>query len=185
MSGRIEVITGPMYSGKTEELIRRLRRHKIAGKNVITFKPTIDTRTEQGLIKGHGGSVVPCFSVDSLQIILDMVDVYHVVGIDEAQFFDFELTDICEQMRDDGKIVVVTGLDLTFRAKPWHNFHVLMAVCDKIDKLSAVCHVCGEDATLTQRLIDGKPAPFKDDTILVGGYQVYEARCREHFERGE
>lgn len=180
----LEVITGPMFSGKTEELIRRLRRHQIAGKNVVAFKPVIDGRYKIEKIVSHGGSEFDCVPIKDTTLALTISEDYDVIGFDELQFFDHRLQIHIPIIRDMGKTVITTFLNTTFRAEPWPYIPWIMAIADDIDFLPAVCHKCGNDATLTQRLVNGKPASFDDDTIVVGGAESYEARCRECFKEG-
>ena len=178
--GQLEVICGPMFSGKSEELLRRLRRAKIAGKNVVLISPTIDTRGEDILVT-HAGAEFYCTKAAMAKEILDTAEYYDVVGIDEAQFFDKSLiTAILFLVRD--RTVIVTGLDTNYRYEPFGIMPDLMAYAEKVDKLSAVCVKCGLEGTKTQRLIDGKPAPLTGPEILIGGLESYEARCRECFE---
>jgi len=185
LSGRIEVITGPMFSGKSEELIRRLRRSKIAGKKVIAFKPSFDGRFKVERISSHNGAEFDCMPIRDTSDIFLVSEKYDVIGIDELQFFNYLLQRHIPDLRDQGKIVIINFLNTTFRAEPWPYIPWIMAIADKIDLLTAVCEVCGDEATLTQRLVNGLPANFNDDTVVVGGHEKYQARCREHFERGE
>lgn len=179
--GRLEVICGPMFSGKTEELIRRLRREQIGQKSVILFKPSIDTRYGEDVTTHNGVSFAASVCEDSL--FSREGKFKEVIGIDEVQFFDPKeaLNDILWLANNDYK-VIVSGLDMTYRQEPFGIVPELMAYADSVTKLSAVCHKCGADAIYTQRLIDGKPASFSGDTIVVGGLEVYEARCRGCFE---
>ena len=180
MAGRLEVITGPMYSGKTEELLRRLRREEVAGKSVILFKHNIDDRYSESEVKTHNGSSMK--AINSHFGVQALGEDYDVIGIDEAQFFigAILLSEINFLVQGLDKKVIVTGLDMDFRREPFGIVPTLMALADRVDKLSAVCQVCGEDAIFTQRLIDGVPTT-EGDTILVGGKESYEARCRKDF----
>ena len=178
----IEVITGPMYSGKTEELIRRLTRAKIAGRKVMAYKPLIDNRYGSEVLASHSGIKIDCQPVAAAAFIGP--NGFDVIGIDEAQFFDYLLIDTIEYLANNGIQVIVAGLDMTYRKEPFGCMPHLMAIAKSVDKLSAVCHVCGEDAHYTQRLIDGKPAPFSGETILVGAQDSYEARCWYCYEEG-
>jgi len=187
--GRLEVITGPMFSGKTEELMRRLRRAQIAGKSVALFKPHIDTRYKKNKVVTHAGQEMDCQFVEkSADLYLNTLG-YDVVGVDEIQFIQYDASypwtpsDTVVRMAER-QIVIVSGLDQTFRRHPFDPIPMLLAMADRIDKLTAVCHSCGRDATLTQRLVDGKPAPFSGPTIQVGGLESYEARCKDCFEQG-
>lgn len=186
---RLEVITGPMFSGKTEELLRRLRREEIAGREVRLFKPIIDTRTSKDSVKSHNGTIKVAQTVESSWDIEDyIVSQNHptdVVGIDEAQFFDSYLPLYVGGLLLDKKKIIVCGLDKDFATEGFGPMPTLMLMADRLDKLTAVCNKCGaDDASFTQRLIDGKPAKFDGPTILVGGTESYEARCRDCFEAG-
>lgn len=179
--GRLEVITGPMFSGKTEELIRRIRRHKIAGRSVAVFKPDIDTRYSTNLVVSHNGAEIECYSITK-----DDVPDTDVIGIDEIQLFEFpEIMQHWVWNRvSEGKVAIVAGLDMTFRREPFKPLPNLLATAHEITKLTAICQVCGNEACYTQRLTNGKPSSFDDDTIVVGGTESYEARCQQHFEVG-
>ena len=183
-SGRVEVICGSMFSGKTEELIRRIRRAVIARRQVQVFKHSLDDRFDNpGRVSSHGGQ-----QVDALQIAASgkLPALLHpgtaVVAIDEAQFFDDGLLTLVECLADEGRRVIVAGLDTDFRGKPFGMLPALMAIAEEVTKLSAICTVCGEPASRTQRLVNGQPAHFDDPIILVGAEESYEARCREHHE---
>jgi thymidine kinase len=181
-SGWIEVITGSMFSGKTEELLRRLRRAEIAEQEVAVFKPDIDDRYGEATIGSHNGrqweaSVVNAEG-EGVWDIYDELDDEKVVAVDEANFFSTELVDVCEALAADGRRVIVSGTDQTFRAEPFEPVPQLLALAEYVDKLQAICTVCGEPATRNQRLIDGEPAHADDPTILVGAEESYEARCR-------
>ncbi len=189
---RLEVITGPMFSGKTEELIRRLHRAQIAGRDIKLFKPNIDFRYGVGQVTTHNGTNWPCFPVSSSYEITEKLfqGIYPspntVVGIDEAQFLDSNLPEVVEFLltRRLNKIIV-SGLDKDVATQDFGSMPRLMVLADKLDKLTAVCNKCGaDDASFTQRLVDGKPAALDGPTILVGGTESYEARCRDHFEIG-
>jgi thymidine kinase len=181
----LEVICGPMYCGKSEELMRRLRRLQIAGKKVVAVKPVIDSRYEIEYIQSHNGTQFECFPIHESGLdLLKLSRGFDVVGIDEAQFFDYKLQEIVKILFDRGKLVILAGLDMTYRQEPWKSMPFFMAIANKIDKYPAVCHSCGDDAFYTQRLIDGKPAPFDGPTVVVGGLDSYEARCGRCFERG-
>lgn len=183
--GMIEVICGPMYSGKTEELIRRLTRAKIAGKKVIAYKPKLDDRFGTEVLASHSGIKIICKPIEIPQSIMgNHPNDYDVVGIDEAQFFDFHLLSSIQVLDNHGIQVIVAGLDMTYRKEPFGCMPYLMAIASKVIKLSAVCHTCGDDAMYTQRLLDGKPASFSGETILVGALDSYEARCFYCFEEG-
>ncbi len=180
--GKLEVVCGSMFSGKSEELIRRLRRSQIAGKKTIAFKHSLDNRKTTEYVISHNGSRISAFAIDKPETILSMLpsDTL-VVGIDEAQFFTPELVDIVLKLIDKGIHVIAAGLDLTFRADPFGPMPILMALADTVTKLNAVCTVCGADAHFTQRLVNGKPALYNDPIILVGAEEAYQARCRGCF----
>jgi thymidine kinase len=179
--GRIEVICGCMFSGKTEELIRRLRRAEIARQNLQVFKPAIDNRYHAEKVTSHNGLAYEAVPVESAADILDLLDAETtVVGVDEVQFFDNGIVDICEQLADSGKRVICAGLDMDFRGEPFGPIPLLMARAEEVTKLSAICVISGEPATRTQRLIDGEPAAYDDPVVLVGANEVYEARSRKH-----
>lgn len=179
-SGWIEVITGPMYCGKSEELIRRIKRVKIARQNVKVFKPIIDNRYSKNDVVSHSGASIEAVSINHPEEILKKTDEkIDVVAIDEIQFFPFEIVAICEQLADMGKRVIVAGLDRDFRGEAFGPMPELLARAEYIEKLHAICVVCGNPATRTQRLINGKPAFYDDPIILVGASEVYEARCRK------
>ena len=189
-SGWIEVITGPMYSGKSEELIRRIKRVKIARQKVKVFKPIIDNRYSKNDVVSHSGASIEAVSVEHPEKIYEKVDdAFDVVGIDEIQFFHKEIIDICETLADRGIRVIVAGLDKDFRGEPFGPMAELMARAEYVDKFHAICVKCGEPASRTQRLINGKPAYYDDPVIFVGAEEVYEARCRNCHEvrlkRGE
>jgi thymidine kinase len=177
--GWIEVICGSMFSGKTEELIRRLRRARIAKQKVQVFKPAIDTRYADREVTSHNGLQIEAIPVENeAQIRVLMAPDTTVVAIDEAQFFDDKVVQLCTQLADQGLRVIVAGLDMDFRGEPFGPVPDLMARAEQVDKLQAICVRCGGPASRTQRLINGKPAAYDDPVILVGASEVYEARCR-------
>ncbi|HHX93653.1 MAG TPA: thymidine kinase [Tenericutes bacterium] len=177
--GHIEIICGCMFAGKTEELLRRLRRLDYAKTKYLVFKPKIDNRYDSEKIVSHNGTNVNSYSVSSAKEILNYLtcDV-EVVAIDEAQFFDKNLVPIVDFLADLGIRVILTGLDKDFRGEPFGIMPELLSHAEKVDKLTAICAVCGDEATRTQRLINGKPASYYDEIILVGALEAYEARCR-------
>ncbi|MFC5969733.1 thymidine kinase [Halomarina salina] len=181
-SGWVEVITGCMFSGKTEELLRRLRRAEIAGQEVAVFTPSLDERYGKTTIGSHSGHSWEAHVIESegedVWTIADDLNGEQVVAIDEANFFDDTLVDVCEHLADDGRRVIVSGTDQTFRAEPFVPLPRLTALAEYVDKLQAICIVCGEPATRNQRLVDGEPAHVDDPTIVVGAEESYEARCR-------
>ncbi|MGI6251256.1 MAG: thymidine kinase [Anaerolineaceae bacterium] len=181
--GIVEVITGSMFCGKTEELIRRLRRATIAKQKVQVFKPAIDERYAFAKVTSHSGADYEAFPVSSSEeILINLKPDVTVVGIDEAQFFDDGVVDVAQLLADRGLRVIVTGLDTDFRGEPFGCMPVMEAKADKVDKLSAICMVCGESATRTQRLVNGKPAHYHDPVVIVGAAEMYEARCRRCHE---
>lgn len=181
--GSLEVICGSMFCGKTEELIRRLRRARIAKQKVQVFKPVIDNRYDHMKVTSHSGLDVDAFPVASSAEILEKLDSEAtVIGVDEAQFFDDGVVDVVEDLANRGLRVIATGLDTDFRGEPFGCMPELMARAEKVDKLRAICMVCGEDATRTQRLVNGEPARYDDPIVVVGAQEMYEARCRRHHE---
>lgn len=183
-SGYVTVVCGPMRCGKSTELIRLVVRAEIAGKTAIVFKPSIDTRTEQEVADRSGGQR-RASTVSTSKEIEVMTGDQDVVAIDEAQFFDMDLPDVVDRLAEKGKWVIVSGLDLDFRRLPFGPMGELMARAEFVEKLEAVCQVCGGPAFFTQRLIDGKPASAQAETILIGDNEDYEARCRACYEAGE
>ncbi len=175
-TGWIEVICGSMFSGKSEELIRRLRRAIIARQKVQAFKPEIDNRYSPDDIVSHDNRKIECRKVKKASEILDLIEPdTKVVGIDEAQFLGEELIDVCEKLAEGGKRVIVAGLDQDYRGKPFEPIPQLLALAESITKTMAVCMVCGAPANKTQRLIDS------DERIVVGASEAYEPRCRKCF----
>ena len=182
-SGSIEMICGSMFSGKTEEMIRRLRRARIAKQNVQVFKPIIDTRYEAERVTSHAGIDFEAIPLNnSTEVKTNLLPATTVVGIDEAQFFDDGIIEVIDELADKGLRVIVTGLDMDFRGEPFGCIPVIMSKADQVDKLHAICMVCGGTATRTQRLVDGHPAHYNDPIVIVGASELYEARCREHHE---
>lgn len=178
-AGRIEIICGSMFSGKTEELIRRIRRATIAKQNVQVFKPVIDDRYHHEQVTSHAGSNSDAIPVnDSSEIITRIDPATTVVAIDEIQFFDQGVIAVCEALADEGKRVICAGLDLDFRGEPFGPMPALVARAEVVHKLHAICVVCSDDASRTQRLIDGAPAAYDDPIVMVGAAENYEARCR-------
>ncbi len=169
-----------MFSGKTEEMLRRLRRAEIADEKVCTFTPELDTRYGDDVLGSHAGRTWEAKPIDSEhpEQILEEVEDEFVVAIDEANFFDLSLCDVCEKLAEGGHRVIVSGTDQTFRGEPFTPLPRLMAVSEYVDKMTAICTQCGEPATRNQRLIDGEPAREDAPTIQVGGDEQYEARCR-------
>lgn len=181
--GWIEVICGCMFAGKTEELIRRINVLSYARKNILVFKPKIDDRYSTTEIASHAGSKVPCIVISEAKEILNHVNYdTDVVAIDEVQFFDEDVVDICEYLADSGLRVMVAGLDKDFRGEPFGVLPDLLTLAEFVTKLTAVCAKCGAPATRTQRIINGKPASFNDPIVLVGAKEAYEPRCRHCHE---
>ena len=181
--GWIEVICGCMFAGKTEELIRRINVLSYARKNILVFKPKIDVRYSTTEIASHAGSKVPCIVISEAKEILNHVNYdTDVVAIDEVQFFDEDVVDICEYLADSGLRVMVAGLDKDFRGEPFGVLPDLLTRAEFVTKLTAVCAKCGAPATRTQRIINGKPASFNDPIVLVGAKEAYEPRCRHCHE---
>lgn len=182
-SGSIEVVCGSMFSGKTEELIRRLRRATIAREKVQVFKPAIDLRYAVEKVTSHAGMNFDAQPVQHSEEILQRLQPEtHVVGIDEAQFFDSGIVEVVKTLAERGLRVIVAGLDQDFRGEPFGSMPVLLALAERVDKLTAICIVCGEPATRTQRLVNGKPAHYHDPVVIVGAAEMYEARCRKHHQ---
>ena len=181
--GWIEVICGCMFAGKTEELIRRINVLSYARKNILVFKPKIDDRYSTTEIASHAGSKVPCIVISEAKEILNHVNYdTDVVAIDEVQFFDEDVVDICEYLADSGLRVMVAGLDKDFRGEPFGVLPDLLTRAEFVTKLTAVCAKCGAPATRTQRITNGKPASFNDPIVLVGAKEAYEPRCRHCHE---
>ena len=182
-TGSIEVITGSMFCGKTDELIRRLRRATIARQPVQVFKPAIDNRYALEKVTSHAGTEYVAQPVPHAGAISEHLNpTTTVVGIDEAQFFDDAIVPLSQQLADRGVRVIIAGLDTDFRGEPFGPMPVLMAKADVVDKLHAICMVCGSLACRTQRLVDGKPARYHDPVVIVGAAEMYEARCRAHHQ---
>jgi len=168
-----------MFSGKSEELIRRVRRAEIAKQKVQVFKPSLDDRYSTQSVASHSGSYWEAIPVKDVADIASRIEPdTDVVAIDEAQFFDWTIADLCSDLADRGVRVIVAGLDLDFRGEPFGPMPLLMAQAEIVDKLQAICVRCGAPASRTQRLINGVPASYNDPIILVGASEVYEARCR-------
>jgi thymidine kinase len=182
--GRIEVICGSMFSGKSEELIRRVRRAQIARQTVQVFNPSLDNRHGSGSVNSHDGRAAEAISLDHAHNLLSLIaDDTTVVAIDEAQFFGPELASICRELAEKRDVrVIVAGLDLDFRGEPFGPIPTLIAQAEQVDKLHAICVVCGDEASRSQRLINGEPAMFDDPVIMIGAQESYEARCRHHHE---
>ena len=178
--GRIEVIVGPMFSGKSEELIRRLKRARIARQRVACYKPDIDLRYHRTSISSHSSHTHEATTVTNVEhlkaALFPQLDDIDVIGIDEAQFFDDAIIPLTVELVHLGKRIILAGLDTTFNAEPFGPIPALMAISDEVTKLSAVCMVCGAPAIHTQRLGQSQ------ELVIVGAAGMYEARCRTHFE---
>jgi thymidine kinase len=172
-----------MFSGKTDELIRRLVRATIAKQKVKVFKPALDDRYDLEKVTSHAGAVYEAQPVEKASDIQEKLDPETtVVAVDEAQFFDEELVLVAQGLAARGLRVIIAGLDMDFRGEPFGPMPLLMAKAETVDKLHAICMVCGDEASRTQRLVNGKPAKYDDPVVIVGASELYEARCREHHE---
>jgi thymidine kinase len=183
--GRVEVIAGPMFAGKTEELLRRVRRAAIAGRRVLVISHTLDTRAGDDRIASHAGLDAPSRNAASAAEIRAVVDDAepNLVAIDEAQFFGPDLVDVVGDLAASGLVVVVAGLDVTFTGQPFEPLPTLMALAERVDKLTSICTVCGADAIYHTRVAS---TPSSDPSLVtenVGGLETYQARCRRHFDR--
>lgn len=177
--GWIEVITGPMFAGKTEELLRRIKRLEYAKKTIAVFKPVIDDRYGDNEVVSHNKNKTKSYNISSPEEIFNFVDKdTDVVAIDEIQFLDEKVIDIIDYLAANGKRVIVSGLDTDFRAEPFSFMPRLLSIAEYVTKLTAVCVKCGAPATKTQRLVNGKPAKYLDPIVLIGASESYEARCR-------
>lgn len=180
-SGRIEVICGSMFCGKTEELIRRVRRAIIAKQKAQVFKPIIDNRYSIEHITSHDGQAIQAQPITSPQEINSLLSPETtVIAIDETQFFDESLIEVTSLLAERGIRVILAGLDMDFRGEPFGPMPKLLCVAEEVTKLQAICVICGEHACRTQRLVNGQPARYDDPIIMVGAKEVYEARCRRH-----
>ena len=180
--GRVEVVCGPMFAGKTEELLRRVRRAVIAGRRVVVFTHALDTRHGADRVASHIGRDFPSAAASSAEEIEAAVpDAVDVVAIDEAQFFGPGLVPVVGRLADRGLVVIVAGLDVTFDGRPFEPLPSLMALAEEVDKLTAICTVCGEEAVFHVKVV-ATPAGA-DDLVAanVGGTETYQARCRRHF----
>lgn len=181
--GILEVVTGSMFSGKSEELIRRLRRSMYAKQKVIVFKHAIDTRYGEASVISHSKDKIDAFpaaTVEHMDNFLKNHPDVEVIGIDEVQFFGLNVVEFCEKYVNLGKRVIVAGLDMDFRGEPFDPMPRLMSIADYVDKFHAICTVCGNPAYVSQRIINGEPAYYDDPIVLVGADESYEARCRRH-----
>jgi thymidine kinase len=178
-NGWIEVITGPMFAGKTEELLRRVKRLEYAKQNIVVFKPLMDNRYAENEVVSHNKNRTRSVNISQSKEIFEYVNKdTDVVAIDEIQFLDDEAVNICEYLADRGIRVIVSGLDREFRGEPFTFMPRLLAMAEYVTKLTAVCVKCGAPATRTQRIVNGKPAKYNDPIVLIGAEESYEARCR-------
>ncbi len=178
--GRVEVVCGSMFSGKTEELIRRVRRAMIAKQKVQVIKPQIDTRYHIQKVTSHNGLHVDAQPVAHSSEIMGVLKAdTTVVAIDEVQFFDEGIVEVCQHLAEEGRRVICAGLDMDFRGVPFGPMPQLVARAELVRKLHAICVACGAEASRTQRLINGEPAAYDDPVVLIGADEVYEARCRQ------
>lgn len=180
--GWLEVITGCMFAGKTEELIRRINVLQFAGKKIVIFKPKIDDRYSKDQIVSHCGKSLESHAITHSSQIMELVQDSEVIAIDEVQFFDEGIIEVCNSLAHQGRRVMVAGLDLDFRGEPFGVMPALMTYAEFVTKLTAVCMHCGAPATRTQRLVNGEPAYYEDPIIQVGASESYEARCRHCHE---
>ena len=179
-TGSLEIICGSMFSGKSDELIRRLRRCEYAKLQVQVFKHSLDTRVTIEHVRAHNGSSIKATPISNPSQLLDFtVSETSVIGVDEIQFFDKSIVSSLLELVKSGKRVIVAGLDLDFRGIPFGPMPEIMALADKVTKLKAICMECGQDSHYTQRLINGQPARPHDPIILVGAEDCYQARCRK------
>jgi len=187
--GWVELITGCMFAGKTDEFIRRINTFTYAGFNVFVFKPAIDKRYSEAEIVSHAGAKLKAIAVSSSneieKIVVDTKEKIDVIGIDEVQFIDTNIVNLIEEFANRGIIVVVNGLDKDFKSDPFQNVDKILVQAEYVKKLSAICHECGGNANRTQRIVNGKPARKDEPIILVSGNDHYEARCRHCYIKPE
>lgn len=182
-TGRIEVICGSMFCGKTEELIRRVRRAIIAKQHTQVFKPSLDDRYGIERVTSHNGQNVEAEALDSAtDIFSHLHEATTVVAIDEAQFFDEAIVDVVKDLAEQDIRVIVAGLDTDFRGEPFGSMPRLLSQAEEVMKLHAICVVCGEAACRTQRLVNNAPANYDDPIVMIGAQESYEARCRKHHQ---
>lgn len=181
-SGKLEVICGPMFAGKSEEFIRRLRRADIANLKTLIFKPVIDTRADDE-VTSHNGNRMKAIPLTDVKEILTFPDLasYDVIAIDEAQFFSDDIVNVIRELIAMNKRVIIAGLDLDYRSEPFGPMPQILALADSVTKLQAICVVCGDDACRSQRIINGNPARYDDPIIMVGAEESYQARCKRCF----
>ncbi|MCM2591740.1 thymidine kinase [Rossellomorea marisflavi] len=182
-TGWVEVICGSMFSGKSEELIRRVRRTQFAKQEIAVYKPKLDNRySEESVVSHNGTSVIAKAMENASSILKDLNPKVDVVAIDEVQFFDDAIVGVAQKLANSGYRVILAGLDQDFRGEPFGPMPELLSIAEQVTKLQAVCAVCGSPASRTQRLINGEPACYDDPIILVGASEAYEPRCRHHHE---
>ncbi len=185
--GWIEVICGPMFAGKSEELIRRIKRIEYAKKKVIVFKPLIDNRYSEDEVVSHNKRKTKCYNLASSKDVSKYItDDTYAVAFDEVQFMDEGIINVCQELADRGIRVICAGLDNDFRGEPFSIMPQLLCLAEDVTKLTAICNVCGSNATRTQRIVNGIPASYDDPIIIVGASEAYEPRCRHcHEVRGK
>ena len=181
--GWIEVICGPMFAGKSEELIRRIKRIEYAKKKVVVFKPLIDNRYSEDEVVSHNKRKTKCFNLETSKDVMKYItdDVY-AVAFDEVQFMDEGIVDVIQDLANMGKRVICAGLDNDFRGEPFSIMPKLLCIAEDVTKLTAICQCCGANATRTQRIVNGKPAYYEDPIIIIGASEAYEPRCRHCHE---
>ena len=182
--GWIECICGSMFSRKSEELLRSIKRGVIAKQSVLLFKPSIDNRYEENKVSTHNGNTYESVNIDKAEEIYDYIKnkKYDIIGIDEVQFFDKKIVEVINNLADNGIRVIVAGLDMDFKAEPFYPMPEIMAISEMVTKLHAVCNKCGKEASRSQRLINGEPAKYDDPIVVIGASESYEARCRHCHE---
>ena len=182
-TGSVEVICGSMFCGKTEELIRRVRRAFIAKQKIQVFKHDLDARYNVQQVTSHNGQNIDAIPVASAEKIRESIeDDTTVVAIDEVQFFDEEIVELVDSLAERGVRVILAGLDMDFRGEPFGSMPKLLSIAEEVTKLHAICVICGEEASRTQRLVNGHPANYHDPIIMIGAKESYEARCRDHHD---
>ncbi len=183
-NGQIDIICGPMFAGKTEELLKRLNRLRYAKIDFLTFKPKLDTRTDQSLLSRDGRTIATTELEKSTDIFehLKQNPKISVIAIDEVQFFDDDIVEVVRILAKKNYYIILSGLDKDFRGEPFGCIAKLLSIADKVIKLTAICVKCGRPAAYSQRLINNKPASYKDPIILIGDTESYEARCYDHFQ---
>lgn len=182
-SGWIELICGSMFSGKSEELIKRVNRAQYAKQQLAVFKPSLDDRYAKEAVVSHNGNSVIAKPIERSTEIFDLIDPsIDIIAIDEVQFFDEKIIEVAQHLANEGYRVILAGLDQDFRGEPFGPMPILLSLAESVTKLQAVCAVCGSPSSRTQRLINGKPASYDEPVILVGASESYEPRCRHHHE---